>query len=337
LSHLFYQSHDREVMHLRTYLIRRLLLMIPVIVGISIIIFTLINIAPGDPYRSMLETNPNISAEDYENMLRHIGYYDPLPVKYFKWVGQLLTGNLGYSISSKEPIADLLPRRLFNTLLLSLPALILSTLIAVPLGVLSATRQYSRLDYFLSILAFIGISIPAFFLALLFIKFIAFDLGLFPIQGISTVASGFTGFRLLLDRLYHMVLPVAVLTGVQVASRMRYTRSAMLEVIGQDFIRTARAKGLSERKVIYKHALRNALIPVITVLSMSLGTILSGAVLTETVFMWPGMGTMVYTAISNRDYPVVMAGAMVLAVVMLFANLLADVMYAVVDPRIRYD
>lgn len=326
-----------EVMPLRTYLIRRLLLMIPVIIGISVIIFLLINIAPGDPYRSMLETAPNISAADYENMLKHIGYYDPLPVKYFKWMGQLLSGNLGYSISSKEPIADLLPRRLGNTLLLSLPALILSTLLAIPLGVISATRQYSRLDHLLSILAFIGISIPAFFLALLFIKFVAFDLGLFPIQGMQSIASGLSGIGLFFDRLYHLALPVLVLTMVQVASRMRYTRSAMLEVIGQDFIRTARAKGLAERKVVYKHALRNALIPVITVLSMSLGTILSGAVLTETVFMWPGMGTMVYQAISNRDYPVVMAGTMVLAIVMLFANLLADVLYAVVDPRIRYD
>lgn len=322
---------------MHTYLTRRLLLMIPVIIGISIIVFGLINIAPGDPYRSMLETNPNISAADYENMLRAIGYYDPLPIKYFKWVKQIFSGNLGYSINSKEPIASLLPRRLLNTLTLSLPALILSTIIAVPLGVLSATRQYSRLDYFLSILAFIGISIPAFFLALLFIKFVAFDLGLFPMQGMMSVARGYTGLTLLLDRLYHLVLPVTVLTMVQVASRMRYTRSAMLEVVRHDYIRTARAKGLPEKKVIYKHALRNALIPVITVLSMSLGTILSGAVLTETVFMWPGMGTMVYQAISNRDYPVVMAGTMVLALVMLFANLLADIMYAVVDPRIRYD
>lgn len=319
------------------YLVRRLLLMIPVIIGISIIIFLLINIAPGDPYRAMLETNPNITAQDYENMLRAIGYYDPLPVKYFKWGSEILSGNLGYSIDSKEPISSLLPRRLANTLLLSLPALILSTLIAVPLGVLSATKQYSVLDYLLSVLAFIGISIPAFFLALLLIKFVAYDLGWFPIQGMASIMRGYTGFRLFLDRLYHLVLPVTVLTLVQVASRMRYTRSAMLEVIRQDYIRTARAKGLSEKKVIYKHALRNALIPVITVLSMSLGSILSGAVLTETVFMWPGMGTMVYRAITNRDYPVVMAGTMVLAIVMLFANLLADVMYAVVDPRIKYD
>lgn len=319
------------------YIVRRLLLMIPVIIGISMIVFLLINIAPGDPYRAMLETNPNITAEDYENMLRSIGYYDPLPVKYVKWASQVLSGNLGYSIDSKEPISSLLPRRLANTLTLSLPALILSTMIAVPLGVLSATRQYSRLDHILSILAFLGISIPAFFLALLFIKFVAFDLGWFPIQGMGSIMRGYTGWRLVLDRLYHMVLPVTVLTLVQVASRMRYTRSAMLEVIRQDYIRTARAKGLPEKRVIYKHALRNALIPVITVLSMSLGSILSGAVLTETVFMWPGMGTMVYRAISNRDYPVVMAGTMVLAIVMLFANLLADVMYAVVDPRIRYD
>lgn len=322
---------------MQTYVFRRLLLMIPVIIGISMIVFALINIAPGDPYRSMLDQNPTISAADYENMLRAIGYYDPLPLKYVKWVKQICTGNLGYSIASKEPIASLLPRRLLNTLTLSLPALILSALLAVPLGVFSATRQYSRLDYLLSILAFLGISIPAFFLALLFLKFVAFDLGLFPMQGMNSVLSGYSGFQLVLDRLYHMVLPVTVLTAVQVASLMRYTRSSMLEVVLQDYIRTARAKGLPQRKVVYKHALRNALIPVVTVLSLSLGGVLSGAVLTETVFMWPGMGTMVFLAISNRDYPVVMAGTMVLAVVMLFANLLADIMYAVIDPRIRYD
>ncbi len=321
---------------MRTFLIRRALLMIPVVLGISIIIFALIHLAPGDPFTHMIEADPNVTTEDYENLLRSVGYYDPLPLKYVKWVGQLLRGNIGHSISYREPVADLIGRRLSNTLLLAIPALCLSTIIAVPLGVISATRQYSIFDYIVTIIAFIGISIPAFFFALLLVKYIAFDLKLFPISGLSTIKSGFTGIRLVFDKLHHMALPITVLTFVQVAGRMRYTRSAMLEVVRQDYIRTARAKGLSERTVIYKHALRNALIPIVTILSVSLGRLLSGAVLTENVFNWPGMGTMVYKAIANRDYPVVMAGTMVLALTMLLANILADILYAFVDPRIRY-
>lgn len=322
---------------MRTYLIRRILLLIPVAIGVSIIIFLLINFAPGDPFANMIEGNPDMTREDYENLLRSIGYYDPLPVKYFKWAKQVASGQLGYSISQKQPIADMIGRRLRNTLALSIPALILSTIVAIPIGVFSATRQYSVWDSILTLLAFIGISIPAFFLALLMVKFLAFDLKLFPIQGMQTIGRNLTGWAYLWDRIHHIILPLTVLTSLQVAGRMRYTRSSMLEIINQDYIRTARAKGLSERVVIYKHALRNALIPVVTVLSISLGGLLSGAVLTENVFMWPGMGTLVYQAISNRDYPLVMAGTMLLAFAMLIANLLADITYAFVDPRIRYD
>ena len=322
---------------MRTYLTRRLMLMIPVIIGVSMIIFALIHLAPGDPYRSMIEANPSISPEDYQNMLNAIGYYDPLPVKYVKWVGQLLSGNLGNSIADKQPIAEMISRRMNNTLMLAVPALILSTLISVPLGVFSSTRQYSFWDTLLTLIALLGISIPAFFLALLLIKFLAVDLRLFPIQGMMTINANYTGLAWLWDRAYHIALPLIVLTVLQVASRMRYTRASMLEIINQDYIRTARAKGLSERMVIYKHALRNALIPVVTVLSISLGSLLSGAVLTENVFMWPGMGRLVYTAITQRDYPVVMASTMLLALLMLLANLLADITYALVDPRIRYD
>lgn len=311
--------------------------MIPVIFGVSVIIFTLISLAPGDPFAQMIEANPSMSRADYENLLNSIGYYDPIPVKYVKWAKQVFSGSLGYSISQKQPISDMIGRRLKNTLLLSIPALILSTIISIPLGVFSATRQYSWGDYILTLLALAGISIPAFFLALLMIKFLAFDMKLFPLQGMETIASGYTGSRWLFDRLHHLALPLGILTLIQVAGRMRYTRSSMLEIINQDYIRTARAKGLSERSIIYKHALRNALIPVITVLSISLGTLLSGAILTENVFMWPGMGTLVYQAISNRDYPLVMAGTMLLALSMLIANLLADIAYAFADPRIRYD
>jgi peptide/nickel transport system permease protein len=309
--------------------------MIPVLLGISIIIFSLIHLIPGNPYAYMIESDA--TAEDVENMLESIGYYDPLPVQYVRWMGGLIKGDLGYSIKFKEPISEMISRRIGNTLLLSGVALLLSILIAIPLGVISATRQYSLFDYAATILAFIGLSIPAFFFALLLVKFLAIDLKLFPISGMRSLAAGFTGFRAFLDMLYHLALPVIVLSFIQMASFMRYTRTALLEVIQQDYIRTARAKGLSEKIVIYKHALRNALIPVVTIISLSLGQLISGAVLTETIFVWPGMGTLIFQAVMNRDYPVIMDATMVLAFMILMANLLADIMYALVDPRIRYN
>jgi len=214
-------------------------------------------------------------------------------------------------------------------------ALLFSVLFGVPIGVLSATRKYSLFDNILTVFSFIGLSIPAFFFGMLMIKFLAFDLNLFPISGMTTIGQDFTGMRKALDLLHHMALPVTVLGMVNMASLMRYTRSAMLEVITQDYIRTARAKGLKERTVIYKHALKNALIPVVTVICISIGYLLSGALLTETVFSWPGMGTLVYQAILNRDYSLVTASTMVIAVFILLSNLLADIIYAFLDPRIK--
>lgn len=320
---------------MKKYLLKRFLIAIPVLIGLSMIIFALINLTPGDPYTAMLD--PSTDPADRENMLQAIGYYDPLPVKYVKWVSRAVQGDLGFSIRYKAPVTDVIAMKVGNTLMLSVTALVLSVLLAVPLGIISATKQYTLVDYASTILAFIGISIPSFFLALGLIKVFGIDLKIFPISGIEYVAKGYTGFRQFLDILHHMALPVIVLTLVQTASLMRYTRSAMLEIINQDFIRTARAKGLSERVTIYTHALRNALIPVITVLSSSLGSLFSGAILVETVFSWPGMGTLVYQAISNRDYPLIMGGTMLLAVCVLVANLVADILYAAVDPRIRLE
>jgi peptide/nickel transport system permease protein len=320
---------------MKKYIARRILLMIPVLLGISIIIFALINSAPGDPYSSMID--PNFTAEDKEVMLKAIGYYDPLPVKYVKWIGRAVHGDLGFSIRYKEPVVSVIMRSFGNTLTLSLLSLLLSVLAAIPLGVISATRKYSIFDYVVTVFSFIGLSIPVFFLAMLMIKTLAFDLKLFPISGMQTVGVTYTGINKILDRLYHMILPVVVLGLANMASLMRYTRSAMLEVVSQDYIRTARAKGVKERIVIYKHALKNALIPIVTVVCMSLGHMMSGAILTETVFAWPGMGTLVYQAILNRDYPLVIASTMLIAFFILAANLLADILYAFLDPRIKYD
>lgn len=315
------------------YIARRMLLMIPVLLGISVVIFALINVAPGDPYTSMID--PNITAEDKQVMLEAIGYYDPLPVKYIKWLSRAVKGDLGFSLRYKEPVTQIISRNLQNTLLLSMSALLFSVLLGVPIGVLSATRKYSLFDNILTVFSFIGLSIPAFFFGMLMIKFLAFDLNLFPISGMTTIGQDLTGIRKALDLLHHMALPVTVLGMVNMASLMRYTRSSMLEVITQDYIRTARAKGLKERTVIYKHALKNALIPVVTVICISIGYLLSGALLTETVFSWPGMGTLVYQAILNRDYSLVTASTMVIAVFILLSNLLADIIYAFLDPRIK--
>lgn len=320
---------------MRKYITRRLLLMIPVLLGISIVIFTLINIAPGDPFSSMID--PNITAADKQNMLKSIGYYDPLPVKYVKWVGRAAHGDLGYSIRYKEPVTDVIMRNIGNTIVLSMSALFLSVLIAIPVGVISATHKYSLFDYVITVFSFIGLSIPVFFFGMLMIKFLAFDMDLFPISGMATVGADYSGIQKFFDLVHHMVLPVTALGLVNVASLMRYTRSSMLEVITQDYIRTARAKGLKEHLVIYRHAMKNALIPVVTVVCMSMGYLLSGALLTETVFSWPGMGTLIYQAILNRDYPLVTSSTMLLAIFILLSNLLADILYAFLDPRIKFN
>jgi len=308
--------------------------MIPVLIGISLVNFALIYLAPGNPFLAMLP--PDVPAEDRENMLQAIGYYDPLPLKYVKWASRAVQGDLGYSIKYSRPVTEVIAARMGNTFSLSIAALLLSVCIAVPLGIISATRQYSVYDYAVTIIALIGISLPSFFMALGLVKIISMDLALLPISGMEDYLQGYTGINRFVDIIRHMALPVIVLTLAQTASTMRYTRSAMLEVIQQDYIRTARAKGLKEKVVIYTHAFRNAMIPVVTIVSTSLGFIFSGAILIEMVFAWPGMGTLMYQAISNRDYPVVMGCTMILGVFVLMANTLADILYAVVDPRIRF-
>lgn len=319
---------------MRQYVIRRVLVMIPVFFGITIVVFALIYSTPGDPFMAMLDTD-NIPADQMEVMLNSIGYYDPLPVKYVKWLRNAVTGNLGYSTWYHEPVVDILARRISNTLLLSIASLVLSVLIAVPLGVISATKKYSVFDYIATIIALIGLSIPSFFFALGLIKVLGIDLAILPISGMETVPN-FTGFAKVLDILSHMAMPLIVLTFMHTASLMRYTRSAMLEVLGQDYIRTARAKGLSERVVIYRHALRNAMIPLVTMITLSMGSLVSGATLVENVFTWPGMGSLLYSAITYRDYNLITAGTLLMALTVLLTNLLADILYAVVDPRIKF-
>ena len=316
------------------YAIRRLAQAVLIVLCVSLIVFIFINLAPGDPYTQRLD--PSVSAEVREEMLERLGYYDPVHIKYFKWLSAVAHGDLGYSIKYKKPVADVIGERLPNTIVLGLAALILSTAIAIPAGIISATRRNSIFDYVGTILSFVGISIPAFFFGLLMIKIFSFDLKLFPISGMTTMGKNYNGLALVKDIAAHMVLPTIVLALLQTATLMRYTRSSMLEVFDQDYIRTARAKGLSERVVTNKHAFKNALIPVITILSMQIPSLFSGAVLTETIFVWPGIKRLSYTAILDRDYPLIMALLLLTMVIILICNLIADLLYALIDPRIRY-
>lgn len=316
-----------------TYITRRIFQMVPVLFGVSLIIFLVIAKAPGDYIET--NANANMTQEKKEELRELMGLDKPVLVRYGIWLKNALTGNLGDSLKFKQPVVDVINTYVWNSFALAIMAFLASVFIAVPIGVVSATKQYSLLDGFFTVLALIGISLPGFFLGLMIIKFLAFDLGLFPVGGMITAGSTETGIKYFLDVIYHMFLPFLVLTFVQVGSLMRYTRTSMLEVIRQDYIRTARAKGLKESIVIYKHGLRNALIPVVTILGLSLPGLFGGAMITERIFSWPGIGKIAFDCLNSRDYPFLMGFNMFIALLTLAGSLIADVSYALVDPRIR--
>ncbi|GFZ33785.1 peptide ABC transporter permease [Clostridium zeae] len=316
------------------YLSKRLIQTIPIFIGISILVFILVNSQPGDPYSNMID--PNVTPEIKEQMLKKVGYYDPLPIKYVKWASRAVIGDFGYSITYKEPVKEVINSRIPNTIILALSALFLSTLLAIPIGIVSSVRRNSIFDYSMTILAFIGLSIPAFFFGMLLIKTFSVDLNITPISGMTTFGKNYLGINHVMDVINHMILPTIVLALINTASLMRYTRSSMIEIIKLDYIRTAKAKGVSSLSITFKHALKNALIPIITILSFQLPSLLSGALLTETIFVWPGIGRLNYEAVLNRDYPLIMGIVMIFAVMTLIINLIADLLYAIVDPRIKY-
>lgn len=321
---------------MRRYILRRLLSLIPILIGITFLLFLIINLAPGSPLSGLID--PNISQADIDARAEQLGMNDPILVQYFTWLEETVRGNLGYSTRFRRPVADLISTRLWPTFLLSFSALILSFIVAIPIGVFSATRPYSRADYLFTILAMAGLSVPVFFFAIMMIKIFSFDLRWFPIGGMATAGLRHPNLvSYYMDVGRHLILPLIVLSCMGTAGFMRYIRSCLLEVMLQDYVRTARAKGLNEKVVIYKHALRNALIPVITILGMSLPVIFSGAILTEAVFVWPGMGLLQVNALEARDYPLLLGINLFFALLVILANLAADIVYAVADPRIRYD
>jgi len=309
--------------------------MIPVLIGVSFLIFMIFAFAPGDAVSSLIEANKNISAAKIAQ-LRHLYHLDePKLMQYGRWFAGFLHGDLGQSIKLNQPVGHIINTYIWNSFYLQLTGFIISIIVAIPIGVISATKQYSIFDNVFTVFALIGISLPSFFMGLLLMKWFAVDAHIFPVSGMTSTGQYYKGFKLLGDVLYHMVLPGIVITLINISSLMRYVRMSMLEVIKQDYIRTARSKGLKEKVVIYKHALRNGMIPVVTILGMSIGTLFSGAVITEQIFGWPGIGKLTITSINDRDYPMLMGINMIIVVFTLLGNLLADVCYALVDPRIK--
>jgi peptide/nickel transport system permease protein len=316
------------------YILRRVLINIAVLFVITILVFTLVELAPGDMSDFFItdETIRYLSEEDILALRTRFGLNDPPPIRYLKWLGRTAQGDFGYSYIQSIPVNDLLATRLKNSLILTGAGLALAIAVGVPLGVLTALRQYSVIDFTLTGLSFVGMSMPAFILGIIGVYVFAVRLQWVPAGGMRT-----PGLFSLPDLLHHLILPATLLALIHGARFMRYTRFSMLEVLNQDYVVTATAKGMKRLIVINRHALRNALIPVVTIIGLSVSNLVSGAVFLETIFSWPGMGRLYYTAVISRDYPIIMASNLVIAIIVLSANLLTDIAYAVVDPRVRYE
>jgi peptide/nickel transport system permease protein len=315
------------------YLIRRLLYTLITLIGISIISWVIITQAPGSPIALTLD--PKVSPKIIEQMEKNYDLDKPVYQQYFLWLKRLFTGNL-YSFKDGRPVMQKIGERIWNTLLLNLVAMLIIFSLAIPLGVFSANRQYTFLDNLGTFGAYLGISIPSFWLAYLLILGTVKLFG-YPVLGMrSFVTEDFTAVEIAMDRVWHLMLPSIILAIGGIAALSRYTRSSMLEVIRQDYVRTAKAKGLPEETVYYKHALRNALLPIITLFGFLIPGLIGGSIIMETVFSWPGIGRLAYQAVLARDYPVVMTINTITAVLVLIGNFIADMLYAIADPRIRY-
>ena len=299
------------------------------LIGVSIIGFALMHLAPGGPL-AVYTLNPTVTAQDIERVKHQFGLDQPVYVQYFKWAGGLITGQWGYSFFGGRPVSTIVVERLPATLELMGSSLLLALIIGVAIGILAAVRRHSMIDYATATAAMIALSLPTFWFGLLGIFVFAQTLGWLPAGGMETTGGGG-----LADRVWHLVLPMLVLAFVLVAQWSRYTRSTMLEILGQDYMRTARAKGLGPARVLLGHGLRAALVPLVTLAGLQLPLLVGGALVTETVFSWPGMGLLFVNALGTRDYPVLMAILMVGALVVVLGNLLADVIVALIDPRTK--
>ena len=321
---------------MQRYVIRRLAQMVPILLGISIVVFALLAAAPGDQVDLLISGVPGITPADVIRLKHVYGLDEPPHVRYVKWLERAAQGDFGWSRTYREPVATLILDRLGNTVSLAGGALALALAVAVPVGIYSALHQYSALDYAATLFTFFGISVPVFWFGIMLIYLFGVNWHLLPPGGINSPGVA-AGLPLVVDRLKYLPLPTLALALVFMASFTRYTRSSMLEVVRQDFVRTARAKGLPGRVVIRRHALRNALIPLVTVLGVAVPGILAGAPLTETVFSWPGVGKLLVDSTLGADYAVAQGIIMFIAVMAIGSNLLVDIAYGILDPRIRFD
>lgn len=313
------------------YTIRRILQMIPLMFGISLIVFLIIQAAPGGPEGMMLQSGLMIDPSVIEAYRHRLGVDQPIYIQYFKWITAFLSGDLGISYTSTRPVLDMISERLPATLELMTVSFFLAAIVAIPMGIYSALHQYSSFDLFATTASFLGIAMPVFWFGLILQLIFSVKLGWLPVSGTETVGNTSLG-----DHLLHLILPSIVLSLHYIAGWSRYMRSSMLGVIRSDYIRTARSKGLKERIVVFRHAVKNALIPVITIMALNLAALFSGAVITETIFAWPGIGRLFIQAMYARDYPVLMGILMMGSFMVVIFNLLADLVYGWLDPRISY-
>lgn len=315
------------------YLLRRILISIPVLISITIIIFALTEIAPGDVVDYFVSPEIEMSSEQMDVLRARFGLDQPPPIRYLNWLGNLLQGDLGYRFTDGRPVAEVISRRFGASILLMGTALMIGIVVGVPLGVFTGLRQYSFWDFSLTGISFLGISTPAFVTGILALMIFSIQLSWFPSGGMRPVDREPTFFT----TVHHLILPSLVLSLNYIATFMRYMRFSMLEVIRSDYVTTAKAKGLYNRRITWRHTVPNAILPVITVIGLSIPTLVVGAVFTETIFSWPGMGTLYLDAVLGRDVPLLMGINLVIALFVLTANILTDLAYALVDPRIRYE
>jgi peptide/nickel transport system permease protein len=316
---------------MRTFLARRVLAAVPTLLAVSVVVFLLLHAAPGGPMAVYLNS-PNADPEDLRRLEERLGLHDPYALQYAKWLGAMLSGDWGISYKYARPVGTIVGERVLNTVELVAASLLIAFLVAVPLGVVAATAR-PAIQRLIGGVSMLGVSIPTFWLGIIVLLLFSVKLRLLPSGGMATLGSDFS----LVDRLWHLLAPAAVLATLEIAGWSRYLRSMLLEALRQDFVRTARAKGLAEGGVVLRHAFRNALLPLITLLGLQGGRLVGGAMITETVFAWPGMGRLLVDSLTGRDYPVLMAAFMLMAVLVLVGNLLADLTYGLADPRIRLE
>jgi peptide/nickel transport system permease protein len=317
------------------YIIQRILVSIPVFFGITLLVYGLYSLSPGDPVVNIvgIEQFQRMSEEQIQQVRAQYGFDKPWTIRYIKWLGKLVQGDLGYPLKGPKTVVQQISERIPSTLLLMGTALLLALLIGVPIGIIMALKQYSLLDMGLTVFVFALLSIPSFFVGLGAIYIFSLKLDILPTYGMQTIGAPFS----LIDRARHLIMPAAILGLATAGTFARYTRASMLDVMRSEYVTTARAKGLKERVVVVRHVFRNALLPIVTIVAAELPLLLGGAIITEQIFQWPGIGMLTVKRTSERDYPVLMGITVLTAIMILFSNLLADILYAAVDPRIRYD